>query len=55
MTLETAPSLFPERALAAIYARAIERFQEVEEGSPETAPDSAKKGSDESSAKIRIP
>jgi hypothetical protein len=43
-------------ALAAIYRRAIERYQEAKEGGPRiTAPDSAKGGSDVSSAKRRIP
>ena len=44
-------------ALAAIYQRAIERYQEAKEGGPRiTARDSAKGGSDnDSSAKSSIP
>ena len=44
-------------ALAAIYLRAIERYQEAKEGGPTiTAPDSAKGGSqNDSSARSSIP
>jgi hypothetical protein len=55
ITITPTAGLSPEVALAAIYRRAIERFEEEKEGGPGTAPDSAKKGSDEFSAKGSIP
>ncbi len=41
-------------ALAAIYCRAIERYEEQKKGGPETAPDDAMKGSSDDRARSQF-
>jgi hypothetical protein len=57
LTIRSTAGITPEQALAAIYSRAIERFEERQEGGPAiiTTPDDAERRSSDSAPGSSIP